>query len=128
MVTAQKAIGHGAASRWRMTILRSCTTLFQWERRLRSSPRMSRPMPPEIKPFKIRDVEINPPSVKGPTAAVEAAWWCRFVRFRVHLGGRADAKQSEIETADAFLRGRATLRGADLWRPAGTHVHGGGDG
>ena len=86
---------------------------------------------PEIKPFKIRDVEINPPLILSPMAGVTDVSFRRLLKRRGGVGlsvsefisvEGTDAKQSEVETADAFLRRRAPVCGANFWRPAGAHV------
>ena len=77
----------------------------------------------DIKPFKIRDIEINPPLVLSPMAGVTDISFRRLLKARGGIGLTVsefisveglDAQQSEIETADALLRKRAAVCRADF--------------
>jgi tRNA-dihydrouridine synthase B len=58
---------------------------------------------PEIKPFKIRDVEINPPLVLSPMAGVTDVSFRRLLKRRGGVGLSVSEFISEVETADAIL-------------------------
>ena len=83
-------------------------------------------MTPEIKPFKIRDIEINPPLILSPMAGVTDVSFRRLLKRRGGVG----LSVSEFISVEGltrsnpkskrqmrFFRGRAAVCGADFWRP-----------
>ena len=57
-------------------------------------------MAPEIKPFKIRDIEINPPLILSPMAGVTDVSFRRLLKRRGGIGGGAD--DAAMLTAKGF--------------------------